>query len=161
MKLLRAITPAAILLLTSGCATHYYNVAGEESQPEVKQRIGSPVSRAPRTHEGRVLLKSGIGNFLNSRPPATLVDLGESPTTPARQRRVVYSAGMLPSRVPASRTLRVVEKTPKRDKLTDYHVSYVKRVSLWERFRFFHDDERTLARALAWAHVKSARTAGE
>jgi len=158
VKPLRAITLSGALLLQGGCATHYYNVSGERSEPDVRQRIGSPVNRAPQNREGRVLLASGIGNFLASRPPATLTDMGENATTPARQRRVVYSAGLVPSKVSASRTFRLVEKTPNRDKVTDYRVSYVKRVSVWERFKFLHDDERTLARALAWSHVKSARS---
>lgn len=161
MKPFRVITLSGVLLLQGGCATHYYNVSGERSQPDIRSRIGSPVNRAPQNREGRVLLASGIGNFLASRPPAVLTDLGESPNTPARQRRVVYSAGFVPSKVPASRMFRVVEKTPNRDKVTDYRVSYVKRVSVWERFKFLHDDERTLARALAWSHVKSARSGRE
>ncbi|BCU78361.1 hypothetical protein [Luteolibacter sp. LG18] len=148
---------AAVCLMQASCATHYYNVREEREAPVLAKRLESPINRAPADPAGRVLVHSGIATFRGySRPPAKAHDLGE--TTPAKRPRLaLYTAGLWPAKTPASRTLRLVEKTPARDKVTDYQLQYVKRVSIWERFRFLHDDERVLGRALAWSYAKDRR----
>jgi len=156
----RSFAALALVLLQTSCGSHLYNVASENSEPVIRRPLASPVSQSAGTRNARILLHSGISSFRSDdRPPAALVDLGGESVPDHELKRAVYSAGFLPASVPATRTFRILEKTPEHGIATDYQVAYVRRVSIWERFKFFHSDEQTLARALAWSYA-SGRTVG-
>lgn len=154
---LRLIIAASLLLLQSSCATRLYNMRDERAAPEIGRRIPAPVNQAPRDLAGRVLLKSRIGGYFGKgRPPLVLSDDGEE-VTALTQRRAIYSGGLIPSKVEAKRRFKLVNRLPGARSSNDYEVLYIKRTSVWERFKFFHRDEDTLARGLAWAYVKDRR----
>jgi hypothetical protein len=153
----RLIIAASLLLLQSSCATRLYNVRDERAAPQIESRILAPVNQAPRDLAGRVLLKSKIGGYFGKgRPPLVLTDGGEEETS-SKRKWVAFSAGLVPSKVEAKRHFKLVNRLPGARNASDYEVLYVKRTSVWERFKFFHRDEDTLARGLGWAYVKDRR----
>lgn len=143
------------VLLFQGCAAHVYNLPSERATPVIDNPIEGTILAKKDQEKDRILRESGIVREARGR----MVHLVEFKFAAKCGMPFLGSAmtlGLVPAEVPEYAHVEISTWAPGEKKVrTTYLVKMKNRYSLWEKFAFWHDDEKAMARALGWAYKEN------
>lgn len=146
---------AVAALVLQGCAEHVYNVPTERSAPMIDNPIQGTILAKKEQSKDRILRDSGIVCEMPGRMVyMDSVQFWARCGTPYLGSAMTL--GLVPAVVPVFANVDVSSWRPGGKKVrTTYLLQMTSRYSLWERFVFWHNEDRAMARALGWAYKEN------